>query len=103
MEPKRQFKNPHCPAALTARYAQELKTKRSLKTGKPLTDRQLAWRSGILYIRNYEANWHNAVVKKYGNASNNVISKSDDFIQHNFDNFDYDSLYDDMNNVKLTK
>lgn len=97
----KQFKNPNCPAAVTARYAEELRTKRSLITGKPLTQGQLTWRSGILYIRNYEKNWHNSVVQKYGNQTQSKYN--DNFMQHNYKDFDYDSLYDDLDNIKLSK
>lgn len=95
----RRYKNPNCPAAFSARLAYELKTKRSLKTGKTLSPTQLAWRSGALGMRTYEANWHNTVSKKYGSS----VKNKSNFMQHDFSDFDFDSLYDDLDNVKLFK
>lgn len=103
MKEKRQFKYPNCPAAVTARYAEELRTKRSSKTGQPLTQSQLAWRSGVLFIRDYETKWHNAVTQKYGTSAKNNSPKQNNFMQHDFDDFDFDTLYDDLDNIKLTR
>lgn len=94
----RQFKNPNCPAAYSARLAYELKTKRSLKTGKRLSNTQLAFRSGALSMREYETNWYNSVGKKY-----NQLKNKDNFMQHDFTNFDFAGLYDDLDNVRLSK
>lgn len=105
MDKQRQFKHPNCPAAVTARYAEELKTKRSLITGRPLTQNQLAWRSGVLWCRNYEKNWYNTVNQTYGKSMHKASESkyNDNFIQNDYSNYDFNSLYDDLDNVKLTK
>jgi hypothetical protein len=95
------FKSPNCPAAVSFKYAKELQTKKDLRTGQPLTQSQLIWRSGYLACRKYEANWYKASPKTQTVSQNSSTKKKPEFIQHEFTSEQLNKLFDDLDTVKL--